>query len=174
MKQPDFFDVEERLARLSGLGDQLEAFSRTVDFEVFRRDLNKAVAYSDGSKGGRPPFDPVLMFKILIVGHRGGHKKDPQRSFRRMFHGHPCKDAVCCRKGSPIVSSPHCERHFNSRRRGIIPWVATDLGGNRKVRCEALRHRFCRSFHLYVTRAVISKSTSLLTHGPSCSLPLLN
>ncbi|MEW9275199.1 hypothetical protein AB2L56_15310 [Gluconobacter oxydans] len=34
MKQAGFFDVEERLARLSGLGDQLEAFSRTVDFEV--------------------------------------------------------------------------------------------------------------------------------------------
>ncbi|OUL64886.1 transposase [Acetobacter senegalensis] len=39
-KQPVFFGVEERLARLSGLGDQLEAFSRTVDFEVFRPDLN--------------------------------------------------------------------------------------------------------------------------------------
>ena len=39
MNQPGFFDVEERLARLSGLGDQLEAFSRTVDFEVFRPDL---------------------------------------------------------------------------------------------------------------------------------------
>ena len=67
MKQLGFFDVEERLARLSGLGDQLEAFSRTVDFEVFRSDLNKALAYSDGSKGGRPPFDPVLMFKILVI-----------------------------------------------------------------------------------------------------------
>ncbi|AXY24002.1 hypothetical protein CD178_03258 (plasmid) [Komagataeibacter saccharivorans] len=67
MKQTGFFDVEERLARLSGLGDQLEAFSRTVDFEVFRPDLEKALAYSDGSKGGRPPFDPVLMFKILVI-----------------------------------------------------------------------------------------------------------
>ncbi|MBS1098680.1 transposase, partial [Gluconobacter sphaericus] len=71
-KQPGFFDVEERLARLSGLGDQLEAFSRTVDFEAFRPDLDKALAYSalaysDGSKGGRPPFDPVLMFKILVI-----------------------------------------------------------------------------------------------------------
>ncbi|MFS8366653.1 transposase [Acetobacter oryzifermentans] len=67
MKQPGFFDVEERLARLSGLGDQLEAFSRTVDFEVFCPDLDKALAYSDGSKGGRPPFDPVLMFKIMVI-----------------------------------------------------------------------------------------------------------
>ncbi|WP_249202442.1 transposase, partial [Gluconobacter kondonii] len=67
MKQTGFFDVEERLARLSGLGDQLEAFSRTVDFEVFRPELEKALAYSDGNKGGRPPFDPVLMFKILVI-----------------------------------------------------------------------------------------------------------
>lgn len=67
MKQSGFFDVEERLARLSGLGDQLEAFSRTVDFEAFRPDLEQALAYSDRSKGGRPPFDPVLMFKILVI-----------------------------------------------------------------------------------------------------------
>ena len=52
-----FFDVEERLARLSGLGDQLEAFSRTVDFEVFHPDLEKALAYSGGSKGGRSGAD---------------------------------------------------------------------------------------------------------------------
>ncbi|GEK93672.1 hypothetical protein GWA01_14420 [Gluconobacter wancherniae NBRC 103581] len=25
------------------------------------------LAYSDGSKGRRPPFDPVLMFKILVI-----------------------------------------------------------------------------------------------------------
>ncbi|OUI88136.1 transposase [Acetobacter sp. DmW_043] len=41
MKQLGFFDVEERLARLSGPGDQLEAFSRTVDFEAFRANLDK-------------------------------------------------------------------------------------------------------------------------------------
>ena len=44
MKQPGFFDVEERLSRLSGLGDQLEAFSRTVNFEAFRPDLDKALS----------------------------------------------------------------------------------------------------------------------------------
>lgn len=44
------FDVEERLAWLSGLGDQLEALSRTVDFEVFRLELHKTLSYSDGGK----------------------------------------------------------------------------------------------------------------------------
>lgn len=67
MTQPGFFDVEGRLARLSGLGDQLEAFFRTVDFEMFRSELNEALVYSDGSKGGRLPFDPVLMFRILVI-----------------------------------------------------------------------------------------------------------
>lgn len=34
---------------------------------MFRPDLEQALAYSDGSKGGRPPFGPVLMFKILVI-----------------------------------------------------------------------------------------------------------
>jgi len=65
--QVGFFDVDERLQRLSDLGDQLEAYAQAVDFEVFRRDLDKALAYSDARKGGRPPFDSVLMFKVLII-----------------------------------------------------------------------------------------------------------
>lgn len=65
--QPGFFDVDERLKRLSGLGDHLEAFSAAVDFEMFRADLVAALGYSDGAQGGRPPFDPVMMFKILVI-----------------------------------------------------------------------------------------------------------
>ncbi|GEL50982.1 hypothetical protein ATR01nite_20570 [Acetobacter tropicalis] len=52
---------------MSRLGVQLEAFSRTVDFEASRPDLDKVLAYADGSKRGRPPFDMVLMFKILVI-----------------------------------------------------------------------------------------------------------
>jgi transposase, IS5 family len=65
--QPGLFDVEERLKRLSDLGDQLLAFAAAVDFEMFRPELTRALAYSDGSQGGRPPFDPVMMFKILVI-----------------------------------------------------------------------------------------------------------
>lgn len=65
--QPGFFDVDDRLQRLSDLGDQLEAFEAAVDFEIFRPELTTALAYSDGSQGGRPPFDPVMMFKILVI-----------------------------------------------------------------------------------------------------------
>jgi IS5 family transposase len=65
--QLGFFDVDERLRRLSDLGDHLEAFQSAIDFEVFRTDLMSALAYSDGAQGGRPPFDPVMMFKILVI-----------------------------------------------------------------------------------------------------------
>jgi IS5 family transposase len=65
--QRGLFDVDDRLKRLSDLGDQLEAFRAAVDFEIFRPDLETALAYSDGAQGGRPPFDPVMMFKILII-----------------------------------------------------------------------------------------------------------
>lgn len=33
----------------------------------FRSALEKALAYGDGAKGGRPPYDPVAMFKVLIL-----------------------------------------------------------------------------------------------------------
>lgn len=66
-RQPGLFDVDERLRRLSDIGDQLEAFTAVVDFEMFRSALMAALNYSDGTKGGRPPFDPVMMFKVLVI-----------------------------------------------------------------------------------------------------------
>src|SRR5829696_6288810 len=67
--QPGFFDVDARRRRLSHLGDQLEAYGRVVDFDIFRSDLEAALADADGATGGRPPCDPVMMFKILLQAH---------------------------------------------------------------------------------------------------------
>jgi transposase, IS5 family len=65
--QPGFWDFEERLRSLSAHGDPLEALSRTVDFEIFRPILERALRRSDPSKGGRPGFDVVLKFKMLVL-----------------------------------------------------------------------------------------------------------
>lgn len=67
-----FFDVDERLKRLSELGDQLETYAQAVDFEAFRSELEKALAYANGTQGGRPPYDPVLMLKILVIQAANG------------------------------------------------------------------------------------------------------
>jgi hypothetical protein len=72
------------MKRLSDLGDQLEAFGSAVDFEIFRGDLVLALAYSDNGQGGRPPFDPVMIFKILVIQAANnltdaGHLPEPAR-----------------------------------------------------------------------------------------------
>ncbi len=64
---PGFFDVDERLAELSAKGDDLERVKALVDFDMFRAALEAAVPRADRSKGGRPPFDHVFMFKVLIL-----------------------------------------------------------------------------------------------------------
>lgn len=66
-RQPGFFDVEWRYEQLSKSGDPLERLLEVVNFEAFRYRLVKVLKRSDGSKGGRPPYDPVLMFKILVL-----------------------------------------------------------------------------------------------------------
>jgi IS5 family transposase len=66
-RQSGFFDVEERLRELSAKGDDLERIAVLVDFARFRTGLERAVPRADGTKGGRPAFDHVLMFKILLL-----------------------------------------------------------------------------------------------------------
>lgn len=63
MKQAGLFGLSDHLKRLSAHGDPLEVLGRVVDFEGFRATLN----YSDGRKGGRPPYDPVTMLKVLVL-----------------------------------------------------------------------------------------------------------
>ena len=67
MRQAGLFGLSDHLKRLSAFGDPLEELARIVDFEVFRPALVAALAYGDGAKGGRPPYDPVAMLKVLIL-----------------------------------------------------------------------------------------------------------
>jgi IS5 family transposase len=65
--QPSFFALDERYAALSAAGDPLERLASVVDFELFRAELAAALERSDRTRGGRPPYDPVLMFKVLVL-----------------------------------------------------------------------------------------------------------
>jgi IS5 family transposase len=65
--QRGFWDVEERYALLSKAGDPLERLDEVIPWDVFRKPLAKALKRSDGSKGGRPPFPALMMFKILVL-----------------------------------------------------------------------------------------------------------
>jgi hypothetical protein len=76
--QRGLFDVDGRLRELSAKGDDLERLKALVDFEIFRGDLERAVPRSDRAKGGRPPYDHVLMFKILVL--RSAHTLSDERT----------------------------------------------------------------------------------------------
>ena len=61
------FDLDRRYAALSAARDPLERLALVVDFELFRDELETALARSDRTRGGRPPYDAVLMFKVLLL-----------------------------------------------------------------------------------------------------------
>lgn len=65
--QRGFFDLDERYAALSAAGDPLERLARVVNFEAFRAGLDAALLRSERARGGQPPYDAVLMFKILVL-----------------------------------------------------------------------------------------------------------
>lgn len=62
-----FFDQDLRLSKLSKLGDPLERLNAGVDFDIFRDLLEQRLSREAKGKGGRPPYDYVMMFKILIL-----------------------------------------------------------------------------------------------------------
>ena len=67
MRPPGFFDLEERFAKLDGLGDPLVKVAEVVRWEGFRGALNTAFAKARKSNAGRKEYDRVLMFRILVL-----------------------------------------------------------------------------------------------------------
>lgn len=65
--QIGFWDESLRLEKLSQLGDSLERLNNAINWEIFRPTLNKVFKKENKGVGGRPPFDYVLMFKILVL-----------------------------------------------------------------------------------------------------------
>lgn len=62
-----FFDEEFRLSRLSKHNDPLEKLSKLIDWEIFRPELEAVFKKIPKGKGGRRPYDYILIFKMLIL-----------------------------------------------------------------------------------------------------------
>ena len=67
MLQPSFFDTEERLKKLDQHGDPLKAINEVVDWHVFPPILTKGLKIARKTKAGRPSYDALLMFKMVIL-----------------------------------------------------------------------------------------------------------
>jgi len=66
MSQINFMAEDERLRKLSQMGDPLEKLDRYMDWNIFGSSIN-IIFDADYSKGGRPPYERLMMFKILVL-----------------------------------------------------------------------------------------------------------
>ena len=80
-KERGLFDEEFRLEKLTKLGDKLLKLAAAIDFEIFRPTLEAIFSKGHKGKGGRPPYDYVMMFKIVIL-QRYYNISDDQMEFQ--------------------------------------------------------------------------------------------
>ena len=68
-QQQDFFTILAHQKLINQPNKGINKLKDTIDWESFRDTLETILGYKDrdAKKGGRPPFDPVFMFKILIL-----------------------------------------------------------------------------------------------------------
>ena len=66
-KQRGLFDESQREEKLEKQGDPLLKLKRAIDWEYFRPILEEAVTEEAKGPGGRPSYDVVLKFKMLIL-----------------------------------------------------------------------------------------------------------
>jgi transposase, IS5 family len=67
MERKGLFDEDFRLEMLSKQGDPLVKLNEVIEWESFRHTLNRIFSKEAKGPGGRPPYDYVMMFKILIL-----------------------------------------------------------------------------------------------------------
>ena len=68
-KQRGLFDMSERLEELHKMGDPLARLDSVIDWSVFEPMMGLIPKAEPKGPGGRPGFAPLLMFKVLVIGH---------------------------------------------------------------------------------------------------------
>lgn len=98
-KNKGFFDEEFRREKI-GTKDPLAKLNSRVNWAQFKPILEKAFSGIDYSQGGRPPYDRLMMFKILLLQEYYG-VSDDQMEFQLLdrlsfqsFIGQDLKDQV--------------------------------------------------------------------------------
>lgn len=68
MRQMGLSGLSDHLKRLSACGDRRRRWTESlISKRLVRRRSRQSMAYGDGVKCGCPPYDPVTMFKVLIL-----------------------------------------------------------------------------------------------------------
>lgn len=80
-QDPGLFDYQNRMAELSRKAHPLEKLDRRIKWEMFREELDRAFDKPGKGSGGRPRYDLVMMFKVLVL-QRYYNLSDEQTEFQ--------------------------------------------------------------------------------------------
>ncbi len=61
------FDTEYHERKIKGYQPPLSKLNKVINWELFREPIEKALYVEPKGAGGRPSFDKIMMFKILIL-----------------------------------------------------------------------------------------------------------
>ena len=61
------FDGQHKVAKLAKLNDVLIRLKAQVDWDGFRPVVEEAFPQRDPRKGGQPPYDRLMLFKMLVL-----------------------------------------------------------------------------------------------------------
>lgn len=75
------FDYEYQLELINKHQPPLQKLNSVINWEMFRSPIEEAFAIEPKAPGGRPPFDRLMMFKILIL-QRYYNLSDEQTEFQ--------------------------------------------------------------------------------------------
>jgi len=64
---PGLFAYEEQLNKINAHQPPLNRLDQMIDWEMFRNPIEDALYIEPKAPGGRPPYDRLMMFKILIL-----------------------------------------------------------------------------------------------------------
>ena len=65
--QFSFFNLETHLEKIYQINDFLLKLNVLINWEIFRETLNIVREKERKSNAGRPAFDVMLMFKVLVL-----------------------------------------------------------------------------------------------------------
>jgi len=84
-KESDLFSMIEHQQSVLKAVKGINKLNAAIDWELFRGELESILGYEnrDPKRGGRPPFDAVLMLKVLVLQkyYGPGNTTDSATSF---------------------------------------------------------------------------------------------
>ena len=75
------FDYEYQLEEINKHQPPLQKLNKVIEWEIFRAPIKEALHVEPKAPGGRPPFDKLMMFKIIIL-QRYYNLSDEQTEFQ--------------------------------------------------------------------------------------------